>query len=395
MLRYLIISLLFVLTTTLPAQKPQLRLVPFNAVLCGNARFEQYLPLLSGKKTALVVNHASVVNGTPLSDTLISLGVDVVKIFTPEHGYKGTAAEGKYVKDDSTSKNSLRIVSLYGVKRKPSAGDLSDVDIVVFDLQDVGVRFYTYISTMTLVMEACAQNGVPVVVLDRPNPNGFYVDGPVLEKKYKSFVGMHSVPVVYGMTIGEYALMVNGEGWLDKGIKCDLTVVEMLGYNHNLIVELPVKPSPNLPDWRSVYLYPSLGFFEGTVVSVGRGTDTPFQMYGHPLITYGDYFFVPKANEISSNPKLKNDTCRGELLTSYAGNFRKNPRQLNLNWLLKAYNDLKNRSEFFNAYFIKLAGTPLLQKQIESGKTEKEIRKSWQPGLKKFKRIRKKYLLYE
>jgi uncharacterized protein YbbC (DUF1343 family) len=366
-----------------------------ESIVCGNARFDKYLPLISGKKTALVVNHASMINGIHLSDTLKSLGVDVVKIFTPEHGYKGTAAEGKYVANGKISKDSTIIVSLYGIKRKPSPQDLDGIDVVVFDLQDVGVRFYTYISTMTLVMEACAENNIPIIVLDRPNPNGFYVDGPVLEKEYKSFVGMHPVPVVYGMTIGEYAGMVNGEGWLKNGVKCDLTIVKMLNYNHNLIVKLPVKPSPNLPDWRSVYLYPSLGFFEGTVVSVGRGTETPFQMYGHPGITYGNHYFIPKANNISLNPKLKNDTCRGELLVSYASRFMTNPRQLNISWLIKAYNNLKGKEKFFNSYFIKLAGTPQLQKQIEAGKTVEEIRKSWQPALKKFKKIRKKYLIYK
>ncbi len=395
MFRLLIISLLSFFSITLTAQKSNLQLIPLKGIVCGNARFDKYLPLISGKRTAIVVNHASLVNGIPLTDTLKSLGVNIVKIFTPEHGYKGTAAEGKYVDNDKTSKDSISIVSLYGIKRKPAKQDLTDVDIVVFDLQDVGVRFYTYISTMSLVMEACAENGIPLIVLDRPNPNGFYVDGPVLEEKYKSFVGMHPVPVVYGMTIGEYAKMVNGEGWLKNGVKCNLTVIKMLNYNHNMIVKLPVKPSPNLPDWRSVYLYPSLGFFEGTVVSVGRGTENPFQMYGHPQISYGNYYFVPKANGISSNPKLKNDTCRGELLTDYAENFNSNPKKLNIKWLINAYNDLKDKGKFFNAYFIKLAGTPDLRKQIQKGESEKEIRKSWQPALKKFKKTRKKYLMYK
>jgi uncharacterized protein YbbC (DUF1343 family) len=328
-------------------------------------------------------------------DFLLDKNVEIVKVFSPEHGFRGEKDAGEKVDNETDAKTGLKIISLYGKHKKPTAEDLQGVEIVIFDLQDVGVRFYTYISTLTYVMEACAENNIPLLLLDRPNPNAFCVDGPVLEAEFKSFVGMHPVPVLYGMTIGEYAKMVNGEGWLKNGVKCNLTVIKMLNYNHNMIVKLPVKPSPNLPDWRSVYLYPSLGFFEGTVVSVGRGTENPFQMYGHPKISYGNYYFVPKANGISSNPKLKNDTCRGELLTDYAENFNSNPKKLNIKWLINAYNDLKDKGKFFNAYFIKLAGTPDLRKQIQKGESEKEIRKSWQPALKKFKKTRKKYLMYK
>ncbi len=393
-MKYLLIIVIVFTSLFTKGQKNNLQLIEASAIVPGDAQFDRYLPLLSGKIVALVVNHSSIVGTTPLVDTLQSLGVKIRKIFTPEHGYKGTASAGKYVANSTTEGGEIKMISLYGKKKKPTLEDLQDVDVVVFDLQDVGARFYTYISTMSLMMEACAENSIPMIVLDRPNPNGFYVDGPVLQPEYKSFVGMQPVPVVYGMTIGEYARMANGERWMKNSVQCDLTVIPLKNYTRNMIVKLPVKPSPNLPDWRSVYLYPSLCFFEGTVVSVGRGTNTPFQIYGHPNFLLGNYVFTPKANGVSAHPKLENRVCYGQNLAGYAENFRNNPQQLNLTWLIAAYKQLKKHHTFFNAYFDKLAGTNQLRKQIEAGKTEQEIRASWQSDLKKFKQIRKKYLIY-
>jgi len=284
---------------------------------------------------------------------------------------------------------------LYGKNKKPQVADLADVDMVVFDIQDVGARFYTYISTMTFVMEACAENQIPVIILDRPNPNGFYVDGPVLESEFKSFVGLHPVPIVHGMTVGEYAKMVNGEGWLENGVKCELSVIPVENYTHRDFYELPVRPSPNLPNKNAVYLYPSLCLFEGTIVSVGRGTDFPFQVIGHPDFVTGSYLFTPKSIPgVASKPKYEGVTCFGQNLTGFAENITNQPHQLSLFWLIEYYKILKDKGSFFDNYFEKLAGTAQLRKQIEEGWSEVQIRESWQPGLEKFRQIRKKYLLY-
>ena len=325
-------------------------------------------------------------------DTLLSLGVDVRKIFTPEHGFRGTADAGAKVNSSKDEKTGLPIVSLYGKNKKPTPEMLQGIDLILFDLQDVGVRFYTYISTMTYVMEAAAENNLPVIVLDRPNPNGFYVDGPVLKTENSSFVGLHQVPVVYGMTIGEYAKMVNGEGWLKNGIRCDLTVIPINKYNRNAIYELPVRPSPNLPNWESVYLYPTLCFFEGTIVSIGRGTETPFQIYGHPNMR-GSFTFTPKSTSGASKPLLEGQRCRGENLVEFAHDYAHNVNQLHLEWLIEAYQQLKDKG-FFNNYFVKLSGDQQLQHDIENGKSADEIRASWQNDLEAFKAIRAKYLLY-
>ncbi len=376
------------------AQDTRVRLAAYNEIVTGNMQTGKYLPLIKNKNVALVVNQSSLVGKTHLADTLNALGIQIKRIFTPEHGYRGNVSEGKEIENSETENTKIEIVSLYGKKKKPATEDLKDIEAIVFDLQDVGVRFYTYISTLTFVMEACAENHIPLIVLDHPNPNGFYVDGPVLDTTYRSFVGMHPVPVVYGMTIGELAKMINGEGWLKNGIKCNLTVIPLKNYDHGMIVKLPVKPSPNLPDWRSIYLYPSLCFFEGTIVSVGRGTDKPFQIYGHPDITYGNYHFTPVAGNVSKHPKLENKTCYGENLSGYAENYVSNMPKLNLSWLIKAYNNLKTKDNFFNNFFVKLAGTAELRKQIEDGLSEPEIRKSWEEDLKRFKKIREKYLMY-
>lgn len=363
----------------------------------GAERMEQYLPQLKGKRVALCGNQTSVVGKTHLVDTLLSRKVNLVKLFCPEHGFRGQAEAGATIASGKDPLTGLPVVSLYGKNKKPTAEQLASVEVILFDLQDVGCRFYTYISTLHYVMEAAAENGVKVIVLDRPNPNGFYVDGPVLEPQYKSFVGMHPVPVVYGMTIGEYARMINGEKWLANGVQCDLEVVTLEGYTHETRYELPVAPSPNLQNKKSILFYPSLCFFEGTNVSVGRGTDHPFEMYGAPGLLDGDYTFTPHAIPgVSENPPFKDQECRGELLASVCIDWNA-PGSLNLFFLLNAYHNYPDKANFFlkNNFFDKLAGTAVLRQKIIAGATEEEIRASWQPALDEFKSLRSKYLLYE
>lgn len=374
------------------SQTSPLSLITSEHYVSGAMCTELYLPLLHGKSVGVVANQTSIIGNTHLVDTLLSLQVDVRRIFTPEHGFRGAADAGARVENGKDGKTGIEIASLYGKTKKPSPEMLKGIDLMLFDLQDVGVRFYTYISTLTYVMEACAENHVPVVVLDRPNPNGFYIDGPVLEEENKSFVGLHPVPVVYGMTIGEYGRMVNGEGWLRDGVVCELTVIPVPGYQREAIYELPVRPSPNLPNWEAVYLYPTLCFFEGTVVSVGRGTDRPFQVYGHPDMR-GDYTFTPKSVAGASKPLLEGQRCRGFDLTDYAHGYADNPRELRLEWLIEVYQQLRGVS-FFNSYFSKLAGDKQLQRDIENGKSAEELRASWQSDLEAFKAVRGKYLLY-
>lgn len=368
-----------------------------QALRTGAECMERYLPELKDKKVALCGNQTSVVGKTHLVDTLLARKVNLVKLFCPEHGFRGQAEAGATIASGKDPLTGLPVVSLYGKNKKPTAEQLQNVDILLFDLQDVGCRFYTYISTLHYVMEAAAENGVKVIVLDRPNPNGFYVDGPVLEPQYKSFVGMHPVPVVYGMTIGEYAQMINGEKWLANGVQCDLEVVKMYGYTHQTRYELPVAPSPNLQTAEAIYLYPSLCFFEGANISVGRGTEHPFEMYGAPGMLNGDYRFTPKAIPgVSENPPFKGQECRGELLV-LGQRWRTAPGGIMLNLLLNAYRDYPDKATFFlkNNFFDKLSGTDQLRKQIIEGKTEEEIRASWQSGLEKFNQIRAHYLIYE
>lgn len=373
-------------------QEPLLAFVDKAHYISAAMQMDDYLTLLQGKRVGVVGNQTSIVGERHLVDTLLSLGVDIHKIYTPEHGFRGTADAGAKVNSGKDEKTGIAIASLYGKNKKPTPEMLQGIDIILFDLQDVGVRFYTYISTMSYVMEAAAENGIPVVVLDRPNPNGFYVDGPVLKPENHSFVGMHQVPVVYGMTIGEYALMVNGEGWLKDGIACDLTVIPIKGYNRNAIYELPVKPSPNLPNWESVYLYPTLCFFEGSSVSVGRGTETPFQVYGHPDMR-GSYTFTPQSTSGASKPLLEGQRCRGENLVEFAHDFPHNENQLHLEWIIDAYQQMKDKG-FFKDYFRLLAGDKQLQRAIENGKSADEIRASWSDDLASFLAIRQRYLLY-
>ena len=372
--------------------QPTLTLIGKEQYTSAAIQLNDYLSLIKEKRIGVVANQTSIVGEKHLVDTLLSLGLNVKKIYTPEHGFRGTADAGAKVNSGKDEKTGLPIVSLYGKNKKPTPEMLHGIDIILFDLQDVGVRFYTYISTMSYVMEASAENKIPVIVLDRPNPNGFYVDGPVLKDSNQSFVGLHQVPVVYGMTIGEYALMVNGEGWLKDGIRCDLTVVPMKNYDRNAIYELPVKPSPNLPNWESVYLYPTLCFFEGTIVSLGRGTATPFQIYGHPNMR-GSCTFTPQSTNGASKPLLEGQRCRGENLVEFAHDYALNDKQLHLEWVIEAYQQLSDKG-FFNNYFRLLSGDNQLQRDIENDKSADEIRASWQKDIDSFKTMREKYLLY-
>ena len=386
----------------------------------GAEMMEEYIPLLKGKRVGLFANQTSMVRSTHLADTLQKSGINVAMIFGPEHGFRGTADAGEKVGNYTDAKTGIPVVSLYGAKRRPSAEDLKNIDILVFDIQDVGVRFYTYISSLQEYMEAALENDKPLIILDRPNPNGFYVDGPVLDLKYKSFVGMQPVPIVYGMTMGEYAHMIAGEKWLNeaankkyaqyqKSIEAGnnsfyLTVIKNQGYDHNSKYELPVKPSPNLPNIESIYLYPSTCFFEGTTLSEGRGTDKPFMVFGAPSLPKTLFAFTPSPNEGAKSSKHFGKICYGwDLSGSREFVLKEVKEQVQLKWLMEAYRLFPDKDSFFivpksgnmeQSFFNKLAGNNDLWQQIKAGKSEKEIRASWQPKLSEFKTIRKKYLLY-
>jgi len=367
-------------------------------VIVGADRVGLYYPLLEDKRVAVVVNQTSTIGQKHLVDTLLNLKVQIEKIFAPEHGFRGEADAGQTISDGVDPVSKLPIVSLYGKNKKPTQEQLAGIDVVVFDIQDVGARFYTYISTLHYVMEACAEAGIPVVVLDRPNPNAHYVDGPVLQDEYQSFVGMHPVPVVYGMTIGEYAQMINGENWLADDLRAELTVIPCNNYDHDTYYDLPIKPSPNLPNIRSILLYPSLCFFEGTTVSVGRGTEQQFQLYGHPQYDMGTHSFTPVSSAGAKYPKHENVVCHGHSLTNATIGSLRDRRQLDLTYLVDMYRQLsKSGTPFFNDnnFFEKLAGTAALRQQILAGKSEEEIRASWSSDLEAFHTIRSKYLLYE
>lgn len=364
-------------------------------IMIGAEQTDVYFPMIRGKKVGLLVNAASMVSGENLVDLLIAARIDVRVIFSPEHGFRMNADAGESVGNTIDSLTGIPVISLYGKKKQPNPSDMKDLDVVLFDIQDVGVRFYTYISTLTYMMEACSKADIPIVLLDRPNPNTFYIDGPVLERGFTSFVGLHPVPVVYGMTIGEYARMVNGEGWLEGGKPCRLTVVPMKNFNHERICTPTTKPSPNLGTLNAMLLYPSLCLFEGTDVSVGRGTQFPFEVYGHPEIQNMPFSFTPvPIRGMSLDPPHKGVKCYGEDLRSV---FQQKPRyqgKLLLEWLISVYKNLGKPASFFNSYFNLLAGNDLLQRQIKSGVSEKKIRASWRPGLIEFNKVRKKYLLY-
>ena len=359
----------------------------------ATANTAAYLPKLQGKKIGVVAHQASVFKESGkqkhLVDLLLENKINLVGVFAPEHGFMGTADAGEKVADGKDPKTQLPIFSLYGKNRKPEATQLKGIDLMVFDLQDVGIRFFTYLSTLHYVMEACAEQGIPLIVLDRPNPNTHYIDGPVLNLKHQSFVGMHPVPIVYGMTIGEYAKMINGEGWLKGGIRCELDVIPIQNYTHNTAYKLPVRPSPNLPNAQAVNLYPSLCLLEPTVVSVGRGTNQQFQIYGHPSFTKYQFSFTPQPNFGSKNPKHKGEVCYGKDLTKI-----EKPKRIELQWLLDAYFNFPDKDTFFLKGFERISGVSNLKKQIIKGTPEPEIRKSWSEELNKFKRLRTKYLIY-
>ena len=361
-------------------------------ILPGALLQDQYISLLIEKKVGVVAHQASLIpksnSSQHLVDFLLENNIDIQSIFAPEHGFRGTADAGENVKDQVDSKTGIQIISLHGINKKPKVEQLNGIEIMIFDLQDVGVRFFTYLSTLHYVMEACAENDIPMIILDRPNPNLNYVDGPVMEEAYTSFLGMHPVPIVYGMTIGEYAKMINGEGWLKEGIRCKLSIIPVKNYNRKSTYELSVRPSPNLPNPQSIALYPSLCLLEPTAISVGRGTDFQFQIYGHPKLPKGDFTFTPLPNFGAKNPKLKGQLCYGKNLTKVL-----RPNQLELKWLIDAYNNFPKSNMFFLKGFNKIAGNSSLKEQLISGVSEIEIRKSWKSKLKIFKEIRKKYLL--
>ncbi|MCW5907256.1 MAG: DUF1343 domain-containing protein [Chitinophagales bacterium] len=361
-------------------------------IVCGAERMEVLLPLLKGKRVALLVNQTSVVNQTHLVDTLLAQDINIKRIFAPEHGFRGGADAGEHVADGTDKRTGIPVVSLYGSKKKPSVEDLKDVDVVLFDIQDVGARFYTFISSLQYLMEACAETDKLLVVLDRPNPNGWYVDGPVLKREFQSFVGLAPIPVVHGLTVGEYAQMVNGEKWLPNGMRCNLTVVKCLNYDHTKRYSLPVKPSPNLPNDVAIYLYPSICFFEGTDVSVARGTDFPFQAIGSPNSLLKDFSFTPESKPGAKSPPHLGKVCYGlDLRTT---DMQKEGIQLS--YLIKMLANHKDKATFFlaNNFFDKLAGNAELRKQLLADMSEEQIKATWQKDLQAYKEMRKKHLLY-
>ncbi len=367
-----------------------------DKILTGADQTNKYLHLLKGKRVGVVINQTAEIDNVPLVDTLKSLNVDVKAIFGPEHGFRGTADAGEKVGNYTDEKTGFPVISLYGAKKAPSKDDLKNIDIMIFDIQDVGVRFYTYTITMARVMQACADNNVPLIILDRPNPNGTLIDGPMLDPKFKSGVGMHAIPIAHGLTSGEFAQMVNGEGWLKNGAKCDLTVIKNANYTHDMEYVLPEKPSPNLPNDRSIYLYPSLCMFEGTNISQGRGTTYPFQVLGSPLLKGKyDFNFTPKSIDgMSKNPPLENQVCYGIDFREIDIQKLRSAQQLDVKLILDLYQAYPDKENFFTPFFNKLAGNDVLMEQIKSGKTEAEIRASWATDLDAYKTMRKKYLLY-
>ena len=371
-----------------------------TSVIVGANQISKYQNIIKNKRVGIIANHTSLIFkennlNSHLVDSLLSLGFDIKKIFAPEHGFRGTEPNGANIKDEIDSKTGLKIISLHGNKRNYGEiddNDLTDIDVLIFDIQDVGVRFYTHLSVLHYVMKASAKNNIPLIVLDRPNPNGHYIDGPVLDLKNKSFVGMHEVPIVYGLTIGEYARMINGEGWLGDNLKTELEIIKLKNYNRNIIYNLPIAPSPNLPNKRAVNLYPSLCLFEGTNISVGRGTNLQFQIYGSPFLNKNrnEFNFTPLSNKGSKFPKHNQIICNGKDLRKV-----KDLDKLNLSYIISAYNDSRNKDEFFNSYFLKLSGNESLKNQIINNVPELEIKQSWKKNIDNFKLIRKKYLIYD
>lgn len=386
MLRFYKLILLLFIFYSVPAQQK-------GNPVPGAYATKSYFNLLKNKKVALVVNHTSVIFNRHLVDSLLSAGIQVTKILAPEHGFRGSADAGTLIDDSSDQKSGLPIISLYGTHKKPTEADLKNIDIVIFDIQDVGVRFYTYSSTLHYVMEACAENKVPLLILDRANPNGHYIDGPILDRKFASFVGLNPIPIVHGCTLGELAKMINGEGWLANSVICDLKVIPVQNYVHDSFVHITIPPSPNLPNDQSIGLYPSLCLFEATPISIGRGTKTQFQVAGFPQEGAGDYQFTPLPMAGAMDPPQKGKLCFGFNLTTVP------VRQLgfNLKYLLYFFNKMGKNESFFSSpsFFDKLAGSDSLRKQILAGQTELQIRASWKLGLKEFTQMRQRYLLYK
>ncbi|MFD0931384.1 exo-beta-N-acetylmuramidase NamZ domain-containing protein [Psychroflexus salinarum] len=387
----------FILLACISCSAQQAEINTYSSLGVGANRTESYLKFLEDKNVGVVGNQTSVIfksetDYVHLVDSLLNRNIIIKKVFAPEHGFRGTADAGEIIKDGIDTKTGIPIISLYGSQKKPDPEHLEGIDIMVFDIQDVGARFYTYISTLHYIMEACAEQNIPLLILDRPNPNGHYIDGPVLEDEFKSFVGMHPVPVVHGLTIAEYAKMINGEKWLKNGIQCRLEIVDMRGYAPQLTYDLPIKPSPNLPNSKSINLYPSLCFFEGTNVNAGRGTSMQFQVFGSPFLDplVFDFEYTPKSSDGAKYPKHENTLCFGRNLQNH-----NDLDYLNLEWLLQAYHHTQDQASFFNNFFSKLAGNASLQEQIQQGKTAQEIRENWESELNTYKKKIKPYLLYE
>ena len=368
-------------------------LISQEIVLPGINQLEKIITNLQGKKIGVVANQSSILRESNknqhLVDYLIQNKINIEKVFAPEHGFRGKADAGEKIKNKKDKNTGLEIISLYGKNRKPSVEKLNGIELMIFDLQDVGVRFYTYLSTLHYVMEACAENNIPLIVLDRPNPNIQYVDGPILESTYKSFVGMHPVPIVYGMTIGEYAQMINGEGWLNNKIKVELKIIPIKNYTRDTFYELPIRPSPNLPNSKAIALYPSLCLMETTVYSIGRGTELQFQIYGHPEYKYRNFSFKPRPNFGSKYPKHNNVLCYGKDLSNVPS-----PKKIELKWIIDAYRNFPYPDSFFLDGFNRIAGNSKLKQQLVNGTSEIEIRKSWVKDLNEFKKVREKYLIY-
>jgi uncharacterized protein YbbC (DUF1343 family) len=399
----LLLSFLLIISCANGAQKEKTKTdknsaIAKNEIVVGANRTTTYLPLIQNKKVGVVANNTSVIfkndgTNTHLVDSLVALNVKIEKIFSPEHGFRGKADAGEHVVGNKDTKTGLPIVSLYGDSRKPSPEQLKGIEVMIFDIQDVGVRFYTYTSTLHLVMEACAENNIPVIVLDRPNPNGSFVDGPILESENSSFIGLIPIPLVYGLTIGEYGKMLNGQKWLKEGVQCELTVIPLKNYTHDSSYSLPIRPSPNLPNDQSIELYPSLGLFEGTHVNAGRGTEFQFQRFGAAFLdhNYFTFTYTPQPNFGSKDPKHKGVLCYGKDLSKITP-----PKKVDLTWIIEAYQHSTDKSQFFRtSSFTKHAGTAKLQKQIEQGMSADEISATWKQGLDEFKEIRKKYLMYD
>lgn len=396
MKKTIIIVLILSIASSLSAQKTKNSSADSaQKIKVGAESIEEYLPMVQGKRVAVLSNQTGVIGNTHLVDTLIALKVNVVFIMSPEHGFRGDADAGEHVSSSVDKKTWIPIKSLYeGNTGKPSSELLNQIDVIIFDLQDVGVRFYTYLTTMARMMEACAENGKKMIVLDRPNPLGFYVDGPILDMKFKSGVGWLPIPVVHGMTFGELAGMINGEKWLNNGIQCDVSVIKCKNYTHASMYTLPVKPSPNLPEMRSIYLYPSMCYFEATPVSLGRGTDHPFQMYGHPNMKGYDFKFTPKSIPGAKNPPQLNRVCYGVDLTKEPSIEEINKKGINLEYLIDAYHNLNLDNFFFNSFFELLIGRDYVRKMIIAGNSAAEIKSMWAGDVAKFKEQRKPYLLY-